>query len=69
MNNNKQQRPSFWQIVVSTLGAAFGVQNRKNQERDFTQGSIYTYITAGIIFTVLFVLTISLIVNIVLNNT
>lgn len=63
-NSNK---PSFWQIVLSTLAAAFGVQNSKNRERDFNHGSITTYILSGVIFTVLFVITVVLIVKTVLK--
>jgi hypothetical protein len=62
------KKPTFWQIVASTLAAAFGVQSSKNRERDFTGGNIYTYIAAGVIFTVIFVVTIILVVKTVLSN-
>jgi len=64
---NDTNKPTFWQIVLSTLAAAFGVQNSKNRERDFNHGSIKTYILSGIIFTVLFVLTVVFIVKMVLK--
>ena len=64
-DNNK---PHFWSIVLSTLAAAFGVQSRENLEKDFKHGNIYVYITAGIIFTALFVLTVILVVRIVLTK-
>lgn len=35
---NKQPRPSLWQILVSVLGALFGVQSTAVHERDFTEG-------------------------------
>ena len=62
------QKPNFWQIVLSTLAAAFGVQSNKNRERDFSGGSIYTYIAAGVIFTVVFVIVMIVIVKTVLSN-
>ena len=62
------KRPSFGQLVLSTLAAAIGVQSNKNRERDFTGGSIKVYIAAGIIFTTLFVLTLVLVVKTVLGN-
>lgn len=62
------QKPTFWQIVASTLAAAFGVQSSKNRERDFTGGNIYTYIAAGVIFTVVFVIVMVIIVKTVLSN-
>lgn len=62
------RKPTFWQIVFSTLAAAIGVQSNKNRERDFTGGNIYTYIAAGIIFTVVFVVVMIFIVKAVLAN-
>lgn len=65
---NSIKKPTFWQIVGSTLAAAVGVQSSKNRERDFTGGNIYTYIAAGVIFTVIFVVIIILVVKTVLSN-
>ena len=62
------QKPSFWQIVVSTIAAAFGVQSDKNRQRDFKHGSVMPYIVAGVIFTVAFVLTVVLVVQLVLSG-
>lgn len=62
------EKPSFGQVVLSTMAAAIGVQSSKNRERDFKGGSIKTYIAAGIIFTGLFVLTLVLVVKTVLGN-
>ncbi len=67
-NKDRTNKPSFWQLVISILGAAFGVQSSKAQERDFKQRSPKAYIVGGIIFGVLFVLTIVVVVNIVLSN-
>ncbi len=60
--------PSFWQILLSTFAAAFGVQNRKNLEKDFKHGDIKVYILAGVLFTAVFVFTVILVVNIVLQK-
>ncbi len=51
---------------MSVLAAALGVQNRKNRERDFTHGNPVVFIVAGLIFTVLFVLTLVGVVYLVL---
>lgn len=59
-------KPGFFSIVRSTLAAAIGVQSSKNRERDFAQGSPLPYIAAGIIFTVLFILTVVTVVHLVL---
>jgi hypothetical protein len=59
---------TFWQVVSSTLAAAFGVQSSRNRERDFTHGKPLHFIIAGIIFTVLFVVAMVVIVNLVLSG-
>lgn len=61
-------KPHIWQIIISTIAAAFGVQTRKNQERDFQHGNIYIYIASGVIFTVVFILVVLWIVKAVLAN-
>lgn len=62
-----EKKPSFWQIVLSTLAAAFGVQSSKAHERDADQRSVAPYLVAGLIFTALFIVTIVLIVKVVLK--
>ena len=64
-DNNK---PSIGQIILSTLAAAVGVQSNKNRERDFTQGNLYVYVAAGIIFTGLFVGGLILLVKVLLGD-
>ncbi len=54
-------------IVKSVFAAAFGVQSQRNRERDFGQGSYRHFVIAGIVFTVLFVLTLVTVVRIVLS--
>jgi hypothetical protein len=58
--------PGFWTIVLSTLAAAIGVQSSKNRQRDFTHGRPLAFIVAGILFTVLFILTVVTVVHLVL---
>jgi len=48
-------KPSIIDVIKSVLSAAIGVQSGDNRLRDFSQGSFATYIIAGLIFTVLFV--------------
>ena len=64
----RPKKPRFWQIVLSTMAAAFGVQSRKNLEQDFTYGNIYVYVVAGLVFTTLFVLAVLVVVKIVLAS-
>ncbi|MGA0840587.1 MAG: DUF2970 domain-containing protein [Pseudomonadales bacterium] len=51
------------QIIGSTIAAAFGVQSSRNRERDFAAGRPTHFIAAGIIFTVLFVVTMIFVVR------
>ncbi len=66
--NQQADNPNLWEVILSTFAAAFGVQNKKNLEKDFKHGSIKAYIIAGLIFTTLFVLTLIFIVKLVLNG-
>lgn len=68
MPKDQPQKPTFWNIVLSTIAAAVGVQSRKNHEQDFKSGNIYTYIAAGMIFTILFIIGVIVIVKIVLKS-
>lgn len=61
------QKPSVFQIMSSVLSAAFGVQSTARRERDFTGGTAAPFIIAGIVFTVLFILTIIGVVKLILN--
>lgn len=65
---SSEQKPGFWSVVISTIAAAFGVQSRQNQERDFQHGNIWVFIVSGLVFTVLFVLAVYLLVQTVLST-
>lgn len=69
-NSEKPERKKLGlgSLVVSVLGAAIGVQNRKNLEKDFEQSSPLPYIIAGIVFTALFMLSLIMIVRWVLSS-
>jgi len=67
MSNSEQQKPSFWDIVLSVLAAMFGVQTEKNRQRDFNQKSGLPYIVVGVLFIILFVITIFFIVSMVMK--
>ena len=61
-------RVSFWQTLKSTAAAAFGVQSDDVRERDFNHGSPASFIIAGLVFTLIFVVVLLVIVNLVLSN-
>jgi hypothetical protein len=63
-----KERLTLWQIVVSTVAAAFGVQSSRNRHRDFHAGKPTHFIVAGIVFTVLFVVGMIMLVRLVLST-
>ncbi|AOE49190.1 DUF2970 domain-containing protein [Kangiella sediminilitoris] len=62
------QGTGFWSTVQSVLGAMFGVQSEEQREKDFDQGNAVQFIVGGIIFVVVFILTILYFVNSALEN-
>jgi len=69
-NRGEKEKPRlpFWRAVLSVIQAAFGVQSKENRKRDFSQGSIASFITAAVIFTAIFVLALILVVRLVLSG-
>lgn len=67
-DEDENKTPGLKEIIGSVLSAAFGVQNRRNRERDFKHGKARTFIIAGIVFTALFIGTVFLVVNVVLRQ-
>lgn len=66
--NTQDQAPSLWQTAGSVLASFFGVQSRRNRERDFTHGKASHFIIMGLILTVGFIATIALVVKLVLKQ-
>ncbi|MEW6037306.1 MAG: DUF2970 domain-containing protein [Pseudomonadota bacterium] len=66
--SDTRDKPGLLQVIASTLAAAFGVQSEKNRLRDFQHGSAKAYIVAGIVGTVVFVLTVYGVVKLVLSG-
>lgn len=69
MSDTDPKKPSFWQVVLSILAAAIGVNSERNRERDFSASSPLPFIIGGVIFGVVFVVGIALIVKMVLEST
>jgi len=66
-SEEKTPKVTVFTIIGSLFAGWVGVQNNKNRERDFTHGKFSTFIYAGIIFVVLFVLAVIGIVQLVLK--
>jgi Protein of unknown function (DUF2970) len=56
-------KPTITQVIKSVLAAFIGVQSEANRKKDFENGSLSTYVIAGIIFTILFIVAIIFLVS------
>ena len=59
--------PSFIDVLGSVLASMFGVQSNRGREKDFTHGKPSQYIIIGLIVTVVFMLTIWVVVSLVMK--
>jgi len=66
-NIKTRKGTGFLNVLKSTLYAAGGIQSKANRERDFEHGKPSTFIIAGIIFMVVFILGIVGIVQLVMT--
>lgn len=64
----KGKKTNLLQVVGSVLMAGLGVQSSKNKERDFKQGNFKAFIIVGLVFTILFVVTVATVVSTVLDS-
>lgn len=60
--------PTLWQTVLSVLASFFGVQSHENRVRDFSAGKPMVFIAVAIVLTVVFVLSLVLVVKLMLRN-
>lgn len=63
----KQKKITPLSFMGSIFSAWFGVQSKANRERDFEQGKFHHFVIGGIIFAVLFVLSIVGLVKVVMH--
>ncbi|MDB6062236.1 MAG: hypothetical protein JWM78_2339 [Verrucomicrobiaceae bacterium] len=66
--DENQKTLSFFQMASSVLASFFGVQSAKNRERDFAHGKARAFIMIGILMTIVWYGTISLVVHFVLQK-
>ena len=64
---NEGKSLTFGQLAKSTLAAFIGVQSNANRERDFSRGKMSHFIWMGLLFGLIFVLTLVGIVQLVLH--
>lgn len=66
--NSDNKKPNLLSVVKSILAAGIGVQSEKNRQHDFENGNPLTFIIGGIIFTLLFIITVATVVGLVLSS-
>ncbi|MFZ9036765.1 MAG: DUF2970 domain-containing protein [Gammaproteobacteria bacterium] len=66
-STEEERNLSFWQLLKSTLSAFIGVQSNANRERDFKHGKVSHFIWMGLLFGLVFVLTLVGVVQVVLH--
>jgi hypothetical protein len=66
--NKKNGKRKLISFALSILAAGVGIQSDKNRERDCANGSPLAFVVGGIIFTLLFIVSVATIVGLVLSN-
>jgi hypothetical protein len=66
--NKKNGKRKLISFALSILAAGVGIQSDKNREHDFANGSPLAFVVGGIIFTLLFIVSVATIVGLVLSN-
>jgi hypothetical protein len=66
-NTDDQPTLSLFSVLFSVLASMFGVQSASKHEADFTHGKPIHYILAGLLVTIVFVLTLWGVVRLVLS--
>jgi len=63
----KRKGTGLFSIMKSTIAAACGIQTKANRERDFENGKPSTFVIAGLVFVVIFILSMYGIVQLVMS--
>ena len=66
ITNEAPSKPTFFQTLVSAVGAAIGVQRSDVRDRDFKSDSPLPFILAGLIVTFVFIGTLLTVVYLVI---
>ncbi|NKF23793.1 DUF2970 domain-containing protein [Solimonas marina] len=71
-NHDEREVPprglTLWQTLQSVTASMFGVQSRRNRERDFTRGKASHFIIIGLLAVIAFVLVLVAIVQLLLRH-
>lgn len=65
--DDKKDSLTFWETLSSVLWAMLGVQKKKNAQRDFSKGKASHFIIIGLLFALVFVLTLIFVVSFIIE--
>lgn len=69
MAHQNPQKPTVWQILISVIGALFGVQSSRVYERDFTHGRPWwVYALVAICLVSLFLVLLALLAQFIITR-
>jgi hypothetical protein len=68
-NEEEQQTLGVREVIGSIMAAGLGVQSQANRERDFKRGKAWQYVVAGLLATLVFILSVFGVVQLVLGLT
>lgn len=66
-DDSRRRSPPIHKVVGSVLASFFGVQSSRRHQEDFTHGSPLVYVLVGLGATLVFILTVWLLVKVVLS--
>ena len=67
-DDSAQEKTTSPNLLLSIVAGLFGIQSRKNQERDFKSGKISNFVVAGVLSVLFILITMFVVVNIVLSQ-
>ena len=68
MTKTPKKKVKIRSVIKSILAAGIGVQSDKNREEDFADGNPLAFIIGGFIFTILFIISVAMVVGLVLSR-
>jgi len=66
--NENKNGIGLLEVILSVLAAMFGVRSHEKHQRDFEQGDATQFIAVGILFVVIFVLSLIWVVDVIVSS-
>jgi len=66
--DKQEHKPGLFQLILSIMAGAIGVQSDRNRERDFERGDFRRFVIGGVVFTTLLILTLIALVRWIIST-